>query len=199
MHVRDVMRPMAEPIDSSDSAQTAAERMRSEDTGCLMVGDRQKIVGMVTDRDLAIRCVAAGKKPSNTPVRDIMSVGVVVCREDETVGEVVERMMELGLMRLPVLDGEGQPVGMVSARDSVRSVPMSKVARNKPAVAHFFKEIPSSSGHMHRVPVHSVYVTEGEGPDGTEKEAIERLQADRGVGDWSVVADGLEIDGKGKG
>ncbi len=196
MHVRDVMRPMAEPIDISDTAQTAAERMRSEDTGCLMVGDRRHLIGMVTDRDLAIRCVAAGRKPSNTPVRDIMSVGVVVCREDETVGEVVERMMELGLMRLPVLDREGQPVGMISARDSVRSVPMSKVARNKPAVAHFFKEIPSSSGQMHRVPVQSVYVTEAEGPEVARKQAIERLQADRRVADWSAVADGLEVDEK---
>lgn len=194
MYVRDVMRPMAKPINSTESAQGAAERMRREDAGCLMVGDWRHLEGMITDRDLSLRCVAEGRKPSSTPVRDIMSVGVVYCREDETVGEVVERMMDLGLMRLPVINHKGQAVGMISARDSVRSVPMAKIARNKPAVAHFFKEIPSSFGRMHRVPVHTVYVTGVEGSEDAKKQAIERLQADRGVADWLVLADGLEIE-----
>lgn len=193
MHVRDMMRPMAEPISSAESAQTAAERMRREDIGCLMVGDTDRLEGMVTDRDLSLRCMAEGKKPSSTPVRDIMSVGVVSCREDESVGEVVERMMELGLMRLPVTNREGHLVGMISARDSVRSVPISKVSSNKPAVAQFYKEIPSSRGQMHRVPVHTVYVNDMVDGDDARQRAIEQLQADHKVPDWSVMADGVEI------
>lgn len=194
MHVRDVMRPMEEPVRSTESVQAAAERMKREDAGCLMVGERRQLEGMVTDRDVSVRCVAEGKKPSITPVRDIMSVGVVCCREDETVGDVVERMTDLGLMRLPVVDRRGRLVGMMSARDSVRSVPMSKVARNKPAVAQFFKEIPSSRGDMHRVPVQTVYVNDAADREGAKNQAIERLQADRGVADWSLVADGIEIE-----
>lgn len=194
MHVRDVMRPMAEPISGKETVQAAAERMRREDAGCLMVGDRHGLEGMVTDRDLSLRCTAEGKKASTTPVRDAMTTGIVYCHEDDTVGDVVERMTALGLMRLPVLDRRGRAVGMISARDSVRSVPMSKVARNKPIVAHFFKEIPSSSGHIHRVPVQSVYVTDADGAESAKKQAIDRLQADREVADWSLVADGLDIE-----
>lgn len=193
MYVRDVMRPMAEPIKSTESAQVAAERMRREDTGCLMVGDRDHLEGMVTDSDLALRCIADGKRAGSTPVRDVMSVGIVYCREDETVGEVVERMIGLGLMRLPVLDRQSRPVGMMSARDTVRSVPMSKVTHSKAAIAHFFKEIPSSQGHMHRVPVHTVYVGAVDDADGAREQAIDVLRAERGVADWSLIADGVEI------
>lgn len=195
MHVRDVMRPIETPISGDASVQAAAERMRRDDVGCLMVGDRGQIEGIVTDRDLSIRCMAEGRNAAGTPVRDIMSIGVVSCQEHETVGEVVERMMELGLMRLPVFDGHGQLVGMISARDSVRSLPMSKVASKKPAVAQFFKDIPSSQGQMHRVPVQTVYVNDVETSEDAKERAIEHLRADHKVTDWSEVADGLEVQG----
>lgn len=194
MHVRDVMRPLPRPIEGTESVQVAAERMKREDSGCLIVGDENHVEGIVTDRDVSLRCVADGKKPSATPVRDIMSVGVVHCREHETIGDVVERMIHHGLLRLPVVDGQGHMVGMISARDSVRSVPMSKLARSKALKVCFFKEIPTSQGQIRHVPVQSVYVT-GTAHDGRARdEAIERFTSDHGVDDWRLLADGMDIE-----
>lgn len=194
MHVGDVMRPLPRPIEGTESVQVAAERMKREDSGCLIVGDENHVEGIVTDRDVSLRCVADGKWPSATPVRDIMSVGVIHCREHETIGDVVERMIHHGLLRLPVVDWQGRMVGMISARDSVRSVPMAKLARSKALKVRFFKEIPTSQGHVHHVPVQSIYVTATADVRRARDEAIGRFTSDHGVGDWKLLADGMEIE-----
>ncbi len=193
MQVRDIMRPTPKPVDGAETVRTAAERMKREDLGCLLVGDERHLEGIVTDRDLSLRCMAGGRQPASTPVRDVMSVGVVTCRDDESIGDVVERMTERGLLRLPVVDRRGRLVGVISARDSVRSVPMAQVARTKPTEVRFSKAIPTSQGQVRHVPVQSVYVTDPADDQHAEHEAIERFQSDHGVGDWRLVADDLEI------
>jgi len=194
MQVRDVMRPSSELLSIHATAQAAADRMKREDVGCLVVGDKSHAMGLVTDRDLLVRCMADGKDPSSTPVRDVMSVGVVHCREDETVGNVIERMMDQGMLRLPVLDRKGQMVGIVSARESVRSVPMSRVSQNRPNQVHFFKEIPTCRGEVHQVSLQSIYVTAAADDEQAEHEAVERFQADHGLNDWRLLADGFKIE-----
>jgi CBS domain-containing protein len=123
-----------------------------------------------------------------------MSIGVIDCREDEAVGAVIERMIDHGVLRLPVRNRKGQVVGLISARDSVRSVPMSKLSRRKPLRVRFVKDIVSSQGQVHQVPVQNVYVTGGGDQEHAVAEAVERFQADQRVQDWTVVADGLEIE-----
>lgn len=194
MKVRDVMRTTSRSVDGHETVQVAAKRMKSEDVGCLVVGNGDQSEGIVTDRDLSVRCIGDGKDPSATPVRDVMSVGVIDCREDEPVGAVIERMVDHGVLRLPVRDRKGHVVGLISARDSVRSVPMSKLSRRKSLRVRFVKEIVSSRGQVHQVPVQNVYVTGLRDREHAVTEAVERFQSHRRVRDWRLVADGVEIE-----
>jgi CBS domain-containing protein len=194
MKVRDVMRTPSKSIDGDETVQKAAERMKREDVGCLVVSHGRSSEGIVTDRDLSLRCIGDGKNASSTPVRDVMSIGVIDCQEDEPVGVVIERMIDQGVLRLPVRDREGQLVGLISARDSVRSVPMSRLSQRKSLRVRFVKEIVSSQGQVHQVPVQNVYVTGATDRDHAVADAVERFQSDHGVRDWRLAADGVEIE-----
>ncbi len=194
MKVRDVMRTTSKSVAGHETVQAAAKRMKSEDVGCLVVDNGDQSEGIVTDRDLSVRCIGDGKDPSSMTVRDVMSVGVIDCREDEPIGAVIERMIGEGVLRLPVRDRNGQVVGLISARDSVRSVPMSQLSQRKSLRIRFVKDIVSSQGQVHQVPVQNVYVTGSGDQEHAVAEAVERFQSDRGVRDWRLVADGLEIE-----
>ena len=100
----------------SQSIREAAIMMAEIDAGVLPVGENDRLVGMITDRDIAIRAVAAGKGP-DTPVRDIMSKEVSYCFEDEEVDDVAEQMADAKLRRLPVLSRAKRLVGIVSLGD----------------------------------------------------------------------------------
>jgi len=194
MQVRDVMQPSRKPIEGHESVQAAAKRMKREDVGCLVVGDQHHVEGIVTDRDLSVRCIADGKIPSATPVREVMSVGVIQCTEDESIGDVIERMIDIGVMRLPVVDRLGNLVGVISARDSVKSVPLSKVSQRKAHRVRFTKDILSSRGQVHHVPLQSVYVSGAKNHQDAEVEAVERFQYDHGVRNWKLSADDVDIE-----
>ncbi len=94
----------------------AAALMKKIDAGVLPVAENDKLVGMITDRDIAIRAVAEGKGP-NTKVRDAMSYEVKYCFEDEDVAHVAENMAELQVRRLPVMNRDKRLVGIVSLAD----------------------------------------------------------------------------------
>lgn len=194
MQVRDVMRHIPTPMDSAETVRVAAEIMKRENVGCLLVGDEGHLEGIVTDRDLSLRCIAEGRHPASTPVCQVMSVGIITCREDETIGDVIERMTDHGVVRLAVVNRKGRVVGVISARDSVRSVPLSKLARSKLTEVRFSKEIPTSRGRIRRVPVQTVYVTGGAGEARARREAIKRFQSDHGVEDWRQLADELHME-----
>jgi len=90
--------------------------MAEIDAGILPVGEEDKLVGMVTDRDLALRALAQGKGPE-CKVRDVMTPEVKYCFEDEEVGDVARNMAEQKLQRLPVMNREKRLVGIVSLGD----------------------------------------------------------------------------------
>jgi CBS domain-containing protein len=187
------MRQLPQIIGADCTAQAAAERMAVDNIGFLVVGDEHHLDGVITDRDIVVRCVATGKDAALTPVRDIMSISVLACRPSEMVGDVIGRMMEAGITRLPVVNRKGQLVGIVSARDSVRSVPMSKVARRRALEVRFVKEVTASQGQVRRVSVQSVYVSGIAEHQRAKDEAIERFQHDQRVEDWTQAADDVEI------
>ena len=81
--------------------------MLSADTGSIPVCDGDKVIGMITDRDIAVRGVAEGRGP-DTPVRDLMSDDIVCAREDDDVDDVAQRMSDEQVRRLPVLDADEQ-------------------------------------------------------------------------------------------
>jgi CBS domain-containing protein len=126
--VADVMTRNVRVASPEDSAQEAAAVMARADAGALPVGEQDRIVGMLTDRDLAVRVVAAGKDPAKTKVREAMSPGVEYCFEGEEVGAVAEKMAELKVRRLPVLNHEKRLVGIVSLGDLAADQPDAGVA-----------------------------------------------------------------------
>jgi CBS domain-containing protein len=99
----------------------AAQFMLRADAGVMPVGQGDRLVGMVTDRDIAVRAVAEGRGP-DTPVRDVMTGDVVYCYDDDDVAEVAIKMSDAQVRRLPVLSRDGDNlVGIVSLGDISRS------------------------------------------------------------------------------
>jgi CBS domain-containing protein len=99
-----------------DTLQKAAAQMAELDAGVLPVGDNDRLVGMLTDRDITVRAVAKGMGPQ-TPVREVMSDDVKYCFEDEELSTVTENMGDIQLRRLPVLNRDKRLVGIVSLGD----------------------------------------------------------------------------------
>jgi CBS domain-containing protein len=98
-----------------------ARIMAEIDAGVLPVGDNDRLVGMITDRDIAIRAVAQGKGP-DTPVRDVMTTEkVLYCYDDEDLAQVAQNMGEQQVRRLPVVNREKRLVGIVSLGDVVQN------------------------------------------------------------------------------
>ena len=121
--VKDVMTPQPTAIASDATVVEAARRMSSEDVGSLPVVDSDKLVGMVTDRDITIRCVADNESMSKVKAKDVMTSGVVYCRDNEDVEDAVRIMEGKQIRRLPVLDEAMQMVGMVSLGDVSHALP----------------------------------------------------------------------------
>jgi len=114
--VKDVMTRHVEVIGPDATVKDVAAKMADLDVGVMPVCDGDRLLGMVTDRDIAIRAIARGLPPS-TPLREIMSTTVRYAFEDEPVERVRETMRKHGIRRLPVLDANKHLVGIVSLGD----------------------------------------------------------------------------------
>ncbi len=101
----------------SDSIQKVAQKMAEIDAGFIPVGENDRLVGMVTDRDIVIRAVAKGKAPGRCVARDVMSADVKYCYEDETIEDAARNMATLQVKRLPVLNRDKRLVGILSLGD----------------------------------------------------------------------------------
>jgi len=117
MKIRDVMTRDVELIGPESTIQHAASRMAEADIGLLPVGEGDRLIGMVTDRDIAIRGVANGKNPTKTKVRDVMTEKVLYCFEDDEAELAAESMSELQIRRMPVVDADKRLIGVVSLAD----------------------------------------------------------------------------------
>jgi CBS domain-containing protein len=100
----------------NESIREVARTMAEIDAGAIPVGENDRLVGMITDRDIAVRAVAAGKGP-DTPVRDVMTHDVKYCFEDEDLNHVAKNMSEQRVRRLPVMNRDKRLVGMLSVGD----------------------------------------------------------------------------------
>lgn len=116
MQINQVMTSNVKISNPKQSIRDAAAIMGQIDAGFLPVGEKDRLVGMITDRDIAVRAVGAGKGP-DTPVRDVMSKEVMYCFEDDDVGDVARNMAENKIRRLPVLNRNKRVVGVVSLGD----------------------------------------------------------------------------------
>ena len=115
--VREIMSKKVAWVDPDMSLQDAAKKMRELDIGCLPVGRDDRLVGMITDRDIACRAVAEGDDPGKTPISKAMSKGVTYCFDDQDVGEAARLMEQKQIHRLPVLNRQKRMVGMLSLGD----------------------------------------------------------------------------------
>lgn len=120
MRVSEAMSRNVRTISPDQNIQEAAKIMQEIDAGALPVGEKDKLVGMVTDRDIALRGVGAGKPPS-TPVREVMTEEVKYCFDDEETAHVARNMAEQQLRRLPVMNRDKRLVGIVALADLVIS------------------------------------------------------------------------------
>jgi CBS domain-containing protein len=119
MKVREAMVQDVEVTEPNETIQQAAKRMADLDAGSLPVGDNDRLVGMITDRDIAIRAVAQGKGV-DTKVRDVMTSDVKYCFDDQDIDEVAQNMADLQVRRLPVVNRDKRLVGLL---------PLGKIAK----------------------------------------------------------------------
>jgi CBS domain-containing protein len=117
MLTREAMTEHAEWIAPDLSLTETALRMRDSDIGCLPIGENDRLIGMITDRDIVCRAVAQGVDPKTGTARDVMTKGITWCFDDETVADVVERMEQKQIHHIPVLNREKRLVGIVSLSD----------------------------------------------------------------------------------
>lgn len=117
MKLRDVMTKGVEVVHPDSPLQEAAQKMRSLDVGSIPVCDGERVLGMLTDRDITIRATAEGRDPTTTRAREIMTPKIVYCFDDEEIEEAHRLMSEKQIRRLPVLNREKRLVGIVSLGD----------------------------------------------------------------------------------
>jgi CBS domain-containing protein len=117
MRVDEIMTREVKLMDPNTTVRDVARRMRAENLGAFPVGENDRLIGMVTDRDIVVRGVAEGRAEGNATVRDVMSERVFYCFEDEDVDRAAEVMAEHQVRRLPVLNRDKRLVGVVALAD----------------------------------------------------------------------------------
>jgi CBS domain-containing protein len=117
MQLKDIMTPEVERIHKDENLQTAAQRMKALDVGLIPVYDGDRLVGMLTDRDITVRATAAGCNPATTPVGQVMTPEVVYCFEDQSVEDAAKVMEDKQIRRLIVLNRDKRLVGVVALGD----------------------------------------------------------------------------------
>jgi CBS domain-containing protein len=117
MKVNELMTRDVTLADPDMTLQAAASLMRDCDFGVLPVGENDRLVGVITDRDIAVRAVADGRDPASTTVRDTMSPGIRWIFEDSEAAAAAQMMTENQIRRLPVISRDKRLVGIVSLGD----------------------------------------------------------------------------------
>jgi len=116
--ISEIMTPDVATLGPDETIQRAAQLMDELNVGSIPVFEGERLVGMVTDRDIVVRAISAGKAPGQTRVADVMSAGISYCFTDEPVDEVMERMREMQVRRMPVMDrSTGKLAGILALGD----------------------------------------------------------------------------------
>lgn len=117
MRVSEAMTRDVKIANPNQSLHDVARIMADDDVGSLPVGENDRLVGMITDRDIAVRAVAEGKSPDRTTVREVMSREVKYCFDDQDIAEVARNMGDIQVHRLPVVDHDKRLVGIIALAD----------------------------------------------------------------------------------
>jgi CBS domain-containing protein len=117
MKIREVMTRAVETVRPDQTLQEAAAKMKSLDVGPIPVTEGDRLVGMLTDRDIVVRAVAEGRDSRTTKVRDAMTSDVVCCKEDDDVKDAAAKMKDRQIRRIVVVDAQQRVAGIVSLGD----------------------------------------------------------------------------------
>jgi CBS domain-containing protein len=117
MQVQEIMRANVHMADPNITIREAARRMRANNIGALPIGENDRLIGMVTDRDIVVRAIAENRSPADTTVREVMSEGICYCFEDDDVARAAQVMAKYQVRRLPVIDRNKRLVGFVALAD----------------------------------------------------------------------------------
>lgn len=117
MRVAQAMHKDVSWVSPATPVSAIAEIMKDKDIGAVPVGENDRLVGMVTDRDLVVRALSNGRDVSRMTARDVMTPGISYCRTEDTLEEAVHLMEQKSIRRLPVIDANKRMVGMLSVGD----------------------------------------------------------------------------------
>lgn len=117
MKIKDIMSTNVEIVSPATLLHEVAKKMQSSDCGSVLVGADDRLVGVITDRDLALRCIAESHHPAETTAEKVMTQQILYCRDTDSLEDVTLNMTENKIRRLPVLDQEKKLVGIVSLGD----------------------------------------------------------------------------------
>jgi len=122
MEIAKAMHKQADWASADTPVSELAKIMQKDDIGALPVGKDDKLIGMVTDRDIALRVVAQGRDPAKTTAEEVMTKGIIYCRTTESVEDAIHLMDQKKIRRLPVIDDNKRLVGMLSLGDISHAV-----------------------------------------------------------------------------
>ena len=135
MKVKDAMHKGADWVSPDMPLPEVAKKMRDLDVGSIPIGENDKLIGMITDRDIACRGVATGKDCTKLTARDAMTKGIVHCRESDDLDDALRIMEQKKLRRLAVLNDKKRLVGMLSLGDVAHSATRALTGEMTAAVA----------------------------------------------------------------
>lgn len=124
-----------ECVSPGAAVSTVAQKMKQFDVGAIPVTDDGELIGMITDRDIVVRCLANGKNITDLIAKDVMTRGVVYCRDTEEAEDAIRIMEEKQIRRLPVLDEKKRMVGMISLGDVSHALPQDLAGEVTKAVS----------------------------------------------------------------
>ena len=118
MKVKDCMCQNTYYCGPDNTVRECAEMMNEKHIGCVTVCDLKKnIVGLITDRDIVLRCVANGKDPQNTKINDVMTKDICYCKPEEEINDIENHMSKIQVKRIPVVNDKDEFIGMISLKD----------------------------------------------------------------------------------
>ena len=129
--IKDVMTPGFKWMAPDAPVSQVAQTMRDMDVGFMPLAENDKMVGMITDRDITVRAIAEGKSPEQTPAREVMTAKTYYCYDDQDVEEVCNNMGEIQVRRLPVVNRDKRLVGIVSLGDLAQSASRPNVGQTQ--------------------------------------------------------------------
>ncbi|MFM0140681.1 CBS domain-containing protein [Caballeronia grimmiae] len=170
-----------------ETLATAARKLRKDNIGCLPVCEDGRLLGMITDRDIAMRGVADSRDPNHMRVREAMSINAICCAKDDAVEHAAALMHQCHVQRLAVVDADHNLVGVISMRDLEEGS-----SERRPFEVIFYKEILDHVGLTHHSELMRLSVAHGTKAEAVEA-AISQFKAAKQVTKWTAAADGYDV------